>query len=266
MRYIGSGTAWYGDCWLQTGKDSCNGDSGSPVVGCFGNSTWVLGVLVKGSELPRNGPACGANGRLAVYTRLEKYTEFIRTTINGGKFECANCHNDGGDSCTALTDSAPAVEPTEGCGEYRTVDSDYSTQLSTLQIVGICFGAVIAVVVVCSLYSWIQRIRAAREEHSELSETSTELRPRGPPRTVEVSSPAQGKAEYTVVVGAEQLPSVEVVTETVSHPVTNRPERKPNSVPKHAVQRGKDYGVKGDDLEAESSHLTSPDASTESEL
>merc|ERR1711959_242550 len=51
----------------ETGKDSCGGDSGSPVLGCYGGEDWLLGVLVKGTELPSVGPACGATGRHAVY-------------------------------------------------------------------------------------------------------------------------------------------------------------------------------------------------------
>eukprot|EP00656_Telonema_subtile_P056674 TRINITY_DN911_c0_g1_i2.p1 TRINITY_DN911_c0_g1~~TRINITY_DN911_c0_g1_i2.p1 ORF type:complete len:441 (-),score=52.10 TRINITY_DN911_c0_g1_i2:135-1457(-) len=85
-----------------TGKDSCGGDSGSPVVGCYAGDDWVLGVLVKGSQLPTQGPACGAAGRYAVYTKMAHYAKFVQTTLSGGKFSCAHCHKQGGSSCSSI--------------------------------------------------------------------------------------------------------------------------------------------------------------------
>ena len=60
-------------------QDSCGGDSGSPVLGCYGGEDWLLGVLVKGTELPSVGPACGATGRSAC----------IRASFADGRAECA---------------------------------------------------------------------------------------------------------------------------------------------------------------------------------
>jgi hypothetical protein len=38
----------------------------------------VVGVLSKGSELPSNTPDCGVEGRYGVYTRISKYSDFLR--------------------------------------------------------------------------------------------------------------------------------------------------------------------------------------------
>eukprot|EP00658_Telonema_sp_P-2_P016866 TRINITY_DN16529_c0_g1_i4.p1 TRINITY_DN16529_c0_g1~~TRINITY_DN16529_c0_g1_i4.p1 ORF type:complete len:467 (+),score=69.13 TRINITY_DN16529_c0_g1_i4:118-1518(+) len=91
----------------EEGRDSCNGDSGSPLVGSSGNSSVILGVLVKGTELPSKGPSCGAAGRMAVYTRLDKYTDFLRVTMAGETYTCTHCHKQGGDSCTNCPNSCP---------------------------------------------------------------------------------------------------------------------------------------------------------------
>jgi len=99
-----------------TGKDSCGGDSGSPVVGCYGGEDWVLGVLVKGSQLPTSGPSCGANGRYAVYTKMEHFAEFVQTALSGATWACANCHKQGGSSCSSLLGHTPVL----GCNEAPT--------------------------------------------------------------------------------------------------------------------------------------------------
>lgn len=38
----------------------------------------MVGVLSKGSELPSNTPDCGVEGRYGVYTRISKYSDFLR--------------------------------------------------------------------------------------------------------------------------------------------------------------------------------------------
>jgi len=111
-----------------TGKDSCSGDSGSPVVGCYGGEDWVLGVLVKGSQLPTSGPSCGAPGRYAVYTKMESYANFVQSVLSGAPWTCANCHKQGGSSCTSLLGHTPVL----GCDEASKVPSRLPTTKATL--------------------------------------------------------------------------------------------------------------------------------------
>jgi len=97
----------------HAGKDSCNGDSGGGAVGTNKDGTPVLvGILVKGSELPINGPACGAEGRFAVYTRISKYWDFILTTFRGEEYKCANCFTGSvRTSCTSDPVNRASVPP-----------------------------------------------------------------------------------------------------------------------------------------------------------
>lgn len=60
------------------GQDSCGGDSGGPAIYKAGGKDWIVGVLSKGSELPLNSPDCGVKGRFGVYTRISRYTDFLR--------------------------------------------------------------------------------------------------------------------------------------------------------------------------------------------
>lgn len=130
------------------GKDSCNGDSGSPMVGCWDTgendtSTWVLGVLVKGSQLPVNGPPCGADGRLSVYTRIELYADFIRSTMEGSSFTCSHCHNGGGSSCTRT--ASPVLPLVRCASDSWTAPSSFSIPNNVLYSV-----AGILLVVLCA--------------------------------------------------------------------------------------------------------------------
>eukprot|EP00658_Telonema_sp_P-2_P024695 TRINITY_DN19930_c0_g1_i1.p1 TRINITY_DN19930_c0_g1~~TRINITY_DN19930_c0_g1_i1.p1 ORF type:complete len:389 (+),score=74.64 TRINITY_DN19930_c0_g1_i1:111-1277(+) len=111
------------------GKDSCGGDSGSPVIGCYGGEDWVLGVLVKGTQLPENGPSCGAAGRYAVYTRLDHYTDFLRISRDGGTFDCpgTQCHKQGHGSCTAFN---PSDTPVLSCSIPTDSPTDSPTAVS----------------------------------------------------------------------------------------------------------------------------------------
>merc|ERR1712086_69473 len=155
------------------GKDSCNGDSGSPMIGCFGNHTWMLGVLVKGTELPKSGPSCGAEGRLAVYTRMELFAEFVRTTVSGGTFSCSSCHKSGGNSCAALLpDKQPTAASCHGntTGEWRepaswgvpvSSGSDNSSTWIIFVVVGV-IAAILILGLAGYLYKRRQRLEVER--------------------------------------------------------------------------------------------------------
>jgi len=66
------------------GFDSCNGDSGSPVVMRDPRSgkDVVVGLVILGSEVPLHNGACGAEGRVSVFTRLLQYAQYINTTTH----------------------------------------------------------------------------------------------------------------------------------------------------------------------------------------
>ena len=53
--------------------------------------TYLVGVLVKGTENPTSNGGCGVAGRYGVYTRISRYRSFIETTIAGGTWTCPNC-------------------------------------------------------------------------------------------------------------------------------------------------------------------------------
>jgi len=75
----------------NAGKDSCNGDSGGPAAMTQDGVTYLVGVLVKGTENPTSNGGCGVAGRFGVYTRISRYREFIETTMSGGTWTCPNC-------------------------------------------------------------------------------------------------------------------------------------------------------------------------------
>ena len=204
-------------------------------------------MLVKGSELPRSGPACGATGRRAVYTRLEKYTKFIQTTINGGRYTCNDCHVNGGDSCTALDDDAPQVEPTAGCGAYRQVDPVGVGGLTSVQIVLISFGVLAALALGCTIYSRCKKPNAT-ERQTPGSAQETELRPTRAAR--EMFSDPEDNPEYSRLAGTVQFPRVDIITEKV---IPTSIQHKTDAAP----QRAKKYGAKGDELETK--QLTADD-------
>jgi len=71
-------------------KDSCNGDSGSPVAWLdtsTGKQT-IVGVIILGSEEPSNDQRCGAVGRHSVVTQVSAYAEWIKHTIAGDEPDC----------------------------------------------------------------------------------------------------------------------------------------------------------------------------------
>lgn len=115
----------------ELGKDSCVGDSGSPAVVCSGTEHWLMGILVKGTELPHNGPSCGAKGRHDVYTNVSRYMDLIQYVMQHESAPaCNDCHckvmrNDicqWGSSCTSdqtVTSEAPFGPPLfSKCGFY----------------------------------------------------------------------------------------------------------------------------------------------------
>jgi len=57
----------------------------------YNGETYVIGVLVKGTELPSESYACGVKGRYGVYTAVAKYHDFIKTQLAGGEYHCADC-------------------------------------------------------------------------------------------------------------------------------------------------------------------------------
>lgn len=61
----------------EAGRDSCNGDSGGPLMGTFRNDTgqwYVKGVVSFGVR-------CGSNGWPGVYTRVSSYLKWIRENV-----------------------------------------------------------------------------------------------------------------------------------------------------------------------------------------
>ena len=66
-------------------KDSCNGDSGSPVswLDPATNKETVVGVIILGSEEPSNDQRCGAVGRHSVITQVNAYSAWIANTVKG---------------------------------------------------------------------------------------------------------------------------------------------------------------------------------------
>lgn len=71
-------------------KDSCNGDSGSPVAWLDPQTQkqTVVGVIILGSEEPSNDQRCGAVGRHSVVTRVSAYGDWIKNTINDIQVGC----------------------------------------------------------------------------------------------------------------------------------------------------------------------------------
>jgi len=90
------------------GKDSCNGDIGGPAVVTYSGQHYIVGVLVKGTELPAHSGACGVEGRYGVYTAVSKYTDFISTTISGGTYVCQACVT-GGVRTSCATAPSPVI-------------------------------------------------------------------------------------------------------------------------------------------------------------
>lgn len=61
----------------ERGKDSCNGDSGGPLMTTFGNDTsqwYVAGVVSFGAR-------CGTQGWPGIYTRVAEYTDWISENV-----------------------------------------------------------------------------------------------------------------------------------------------------------------------------------------
>jgi secreted trypsin-like serine protease len=105
-----------------SGKDSCNGDSGGPAIVMREGTPWLVGVLSVGSELPEKDQNCGAQGRVAVYTSVEKYSNWIYAVINNMYFCCRECpviatRKPPYLSCPGPPPLAPATSCLDGEGE-----------------------------------------------------------------------------------------------------------------------------------------------------
>jgi len=87
------------------GYDSCNGDSGSPVVFSDPRSgkDIVVGIVILGSEVPLHNGACGAQGRVSVLTRLFPYAQYINSTMHGKNL----------DGCWGNPLPIPGTQPTQ---------------------------------------------------------------------------------------------------------------------------------------------------------
>jgi len=72
----------------EAGKDSCNGDSGGPVIKSLGWKNYVVGITSIGSEKPEGDGSCAAEGRYAVNTLVSKYADFIYETMQRKAFSC----------------------------------------------------------------------------------------------------------------------------------------------------------------------------------
>lgn len=58
----------------EGGKDSCQGDSGSPFTISHDNRAWAAGIVSWGIE-------CGRQGVYGVYTSVTKYLDWINKTM-----------------------------------------------------------------------------------------------------------------------------------------------------------------------------------------
>ena len=61
-------------CAGESGKDSCQGDSGSPLFFVTGNEAQQVGIV-------SYGVGCGRDGWPGVYSRVEHYRKWIATTM-----------------------------------------------------------------------------------------------------------------------------------------------------------------------------------------
>jgi len=62
----------------EGGKDSCSGDSGGPLMVPSAGDRWQQAGIVSFGE------GCALPGKYGVYTRVAKFTDWIRNTMNGG--------------------------------------------------------------------------------------------------------------------------------------------------------------------------------------
>jgi len=111
----------------EEGKDSCSGDSGGPAIKKSGGKWWLVGVSVKGSQNPQSNGNCGIEGRYGVYSRVEKYAEFIKKTISDEVFTCtcSSCVVERGywrqfaPDATATTPAPSSSNTVSGAGGVR---------------------------------------------------------------------------------------------------------------------------------------------------
>jgi hypothetical protein len=97
------------------GKDSCNGDSGGPAIAMRDGKPWLVGILSIGSELPETDKSCGAEGRIAVYTSVEKYSNWIYAVMNNKDFCCRECPVIATRNPPYLSCTGPPLAPATSC-------------------------------------------------------------------------------------------------------------------------------------------------------
>jgi len=112
----------------RRGFDSCNGDSGSPVVYTDPktNEDIVVGIVILGSEVPLHNGACGADGRVSVLTRVFPYAAYINQTTNDQDLNgCWGGDGGGGGSTQQQANASPQGGP----GDVDVVSSARSFQV-----------------------------------------------------------------------------------------------------------------------------------------
>jgi secreted trypsin-like serine protease len=164
------------------GKDSCYGDGGGPAIVMRDARPWLVGVLSTGSELPEANQSCGAEGRVAAYTAVEKYSNWIYAVINNKDFCCRECPVIGPTrnppwlscpgtpltpvtSCTGGTPSwkedLPTTLPTLGPSATSPLSPSWQIAIVVLVVV-IVIGCLFAVI----WYCWLRRLLKERSAAS----------------------------------------------------------------------------------------------------
>lgn len=99
---------------------------------------------------------------MGVYTKISLYAEFVRTTMEGGRFECARCHLDAGNSCVSVLPGLARVNASEGCGEFQTMDG-----ITGFHIIVLVVAASVLLVVCIAAGCKLKEIYSSQQRHSQ---------------------------------------------------------------------------------------------------
>ncbi|KAJ1662667.1 hypothetical protein IW140_005587 [Coemansia sp. RSA 1813] len=102
---------------LTSGKDSCQGDSGSPTVISSGGTTYLVAVTSSGVNMDSPGSSeCAAKDGLAFYTHIYYFLDFVSSTTGASNDELthglsANVSDEATSSAASarISSSSPAV-------------------------------------------------------------------------------------------------------------------------------------------------------------